>query len=62
MIHSEFTYLELGRQFESAPTPERSQDVLTEIRAKIDAERADERSDAYYLIERGRKEIRRERR
>ena len=62
MIHAEFTYLELGRRLEEAPSFKHFEAVMSDIHTKVEAEHADERNNAYYLIERGRKEIRETRR
>ena len=58
MKHSEHQYLDLGYRFEKARSPASTRSVAAEIRALLESETIEDRSDARYLIERGRQEAR----
>ena len=58
MKHAEAKYISLGFRYERAQSPEAGQAVAQAIRALMESERIDDRADARYLVERGRKEAR----
>lgn len=60
MKHPEAEYISLGYRLEKASTTERSRAILAQIREKMEQEEIDERGEARYLIERGRREAREE--
>lgn len=58
MIHSEAKYVQMGCKFEKAATPTQAQAIAETIRSMIEAEDIEDRAEARYLVERGRKEAR----
>lgn len=58
MIHSEAKYLQMGYKFEKAADPAQARAVAETIRRMIEAEDIEDRAEARYLVERGRKEAR----
>jgi hypothetical protein len=58
MKHAEVQYISLGFKYERAQSPKSGQAVAQAIRALMESERIDDRADARYLVERGRKEAR----
>jgi len=58
MKHTEAQYITLGYKYERAKSPEAGQAAAQAIRSLIEDEAIDDRADARYLIERGRKEAR----
>ena len=58
MVHSEAKYLQMGCKFEKAATPTQAQAIAETIRRMLEAEDIEDRAEARYLVERGRKEAR----
>ena len=58
MVHSEAKYLQMGYKFEKAATPTQAQAIAETIRRMLEAEDIEDRAEARYLVERGRKEAR----
>ena len=58
MKHAEAQYITLGYKYEKAKSPEAGQAAAQAIRSLMEDEAIDDRADARYLIERGRKEAR----
>lgn len=58
MIHAEAKYIQMGYKYEKAADPARARAVAEIIRRMIEAEAIEDRAEARYLIERGRKEAR----
>ena len=58
MKHSEHQYLDLGYRFERAGSPASTRSVAAEIRALLESETIEDRTEARHLVERGRQEAR----
>ena len=58
MKHAEAKYITLGYRYEKAKSSEAGQAAAQAIRSLMEEEAIDDRADARYLIERGRKEAR----
>lgn len=58
MIHPEAKYIQMGCKYEKASTPNQARAILETIRRMIEAEAIEDRAEARYLVERGRKEAR----
>ena len=58
MVHAEAKYVQMGYKFEKASDPSQARAVAETIRNMIEAESIEDRAEARYLVERGRKEAR----
>jgi len=58
MKAAESQYINLGYKYEKAKSPEAGQAAAQTIRTLLEAEAIEDRADARYLVERGRKEAR----
>ena len=58
MKHAEAKYITLGYKYEKAQNSEAGQAVAQAIRSLMEAETIEDREQARYLVERGRKEAR----
>lgn len=58
MIHSEAKYLQMGYKFEKVTNSTQARAIAETIRRMIEAEDIEDRAEARYLVERGRKEAR----
>ncbi len=58
MKHAEATYIDLGYKYERAQSPKSGQAVAQAIRALMEVETIEDRTEARYLVERGRQEAR----
>lgn len=58
MKAAESQYINLGYKYEKATSPEAGQAAAQAIRTFLEAESIEDRADARYLVERGRKEAR----
>lgn len=58
MIHAEAKYIQMGYKFEKAEDPAKARAVADTIRRMLEAEAIEDRAEARYLVERGRKEAR----
>jgi hypothetical protein len=58
MKNTESQYINLGYKYEKAKSPEAGQAAAQAIRTLLEAEAIEDRADARYLVERGRKEAR----
>ena len=58
MKHAEVQYISLGFRYERAQTPEAGQAAAQAIRSLLEAETIEDRTEARYLVERGRQEAR----
>jgi hypothetical protein len=58
MKNAEHIYIDLGYKYEQARSLETGQAVAHAIRTLLEAEAIEDRADARYLVERGRREAR----
>ena len=58
MKHAEVQYISLGFRYEQAKSPEAGQAAAQAIRTLLEAETIEDRTEARYLVERGRQEAR----
>lgn len=58
MKHTEATYIDLGFKYERAQTLGTGQAAAQAIRSLLESETIDDRTEARYLVERGRQEAR----
>ena len=58
MKHAEVQYISLGYKYEKAQSPAAGQAAAQAIRTLMESETIEDREQARYLIERGRKEAR----
>jgi hypothetical protein len=58
MKHAEVQYISLGYKYEKAKSPAAGQAAAQAIRTLMESETIEDREQARYLIERGRKEAR----
>ena len=58
MKHAEVQYISLGYKYEKAKSPAAGQAAAQAIRSLMEAETIEDREQARYLVERGRKEAR----
>jgi hypothetical protein len=58
MKHAEVQYISLGYKYEKAQSPAAGQAAAQAIRTLMEAETIEDREQARYLVERGRKEAR----
>jgi len=58
MKHAEVQYISLGYKYEKAQSPAAGQAAAQAIRTLMETETIEDREQARYLIERGRKEAR----
>jgi hypothetical protein len=58
MKHTEHEYIDLGYRFERAASPEVGQATAQAIRTLLESETIEDRTEARYLVERGRQEAR----
>jgi len=58
MKHAEVQYISLGFKYEQAQTPSAGQAAAQAIRSLLEAETIEDRTEARYLVERGRQEAR----
>jgi len=58
MNNAEHKYIDLGYKYEQAQSSEAGQAVAHAIRTLLETEAIEDRADARYLVERGRKEAR----
>jgi hypothetical protein len=58
MKHAEVQYISLGYKYEKAKSPAAGQAAAQAIRTLMEAEAIEDREQARYLVERGRKEAR----
>lgn len=58
MKHTEHQYIDLGYRFEKATSPAAGQATAQAIRTLLEAETIEDRTEARYLVERGRQEAR----
>ena len=58
MKHAEAKYIDLGLRYELARTPAAGTAIAQAIRTLLEAESIEDRTEARYLIERGRQEAR----
>lgn len=58
MKHAEVQYISLGFKYERATSPEAGQAAAQAIRTLLEAETIEDRTEARYLVERGRQEAR----
>ena len=58
MKHAAVQYISLGFKYERAQTPSAGQAAAQAIRSLLEAETIEDRTEARYLVERGRQEAR----
>ena len=58
MKHAEVQYISLGYRYEKATSHEAGQAAAQAIRTLLEAETIEDRTEARYLVERGRQEAR----
>lgn len=58
MKHAEVQYISLGFKYERAQSPAAGQAAAQAIRMLMESETIEDRAEARYLVERGRKEAR----
>lgn len=58
MKHAEVQYISLGFKYERAQSSEAGQAVAQAIRSLLEAETIEDRTEARYLVDRGRQEAR----
>ncbi len=58
MVHAESKYVQMGYKFEKAADPSKARAIAETIRNMLEAESIEDRAEARYLVERGRKEAR----
>jgi hypothetical protein len=58
MKHAAVQYISLGYKYEKAKSAEAGQAAAQAIRSLLEAETIEDRTEARYLVERGRKEAR----
>ena len=58
MKHTEAQYINLGYKYERAQSPSAGQAAAQAIRTLLEAETIEDRTEARYLVERGRQEAR----
>jgi len=58
VIHAEAKYIQMGYKYEKAASNDQARAVAGIIRRMIEAESIEDRAEARYLVERGRKEAR----
>jgi hypothetical protein len=58
MKHAEVQYISLGFKYERAQSPEAGTAIARAIRTLLEAETIEDRTEARYLVERGRQEAR----
>lgn len=58
MKHAQADYINLGYKYERASTPKSGQAIAQAIRSLLETETIEDRTEARYLVERGRKEAR----
>lgn len=58
MKHAEAKYINLGYEYERAQSPEAGTAVAQAIRSLLEAETIEDRTEARYLVDRGRQEAR----
>jgi len=58
MKHAAVQYISLGFRYERAQTPEAGTAIAQAIRSLLEAETIEDRTEARYLVDRGRQEAR----
>ena len=58
MKHTEAQYISLGYKYERAQSPSAGQAAAQALRTLLEAETIEDRTEARYLVERGRQEAR----
>lgn len=58
MVHAGSKYVQMGYKFEKAADPSKARAIAETIRNMLEAEAIEDRAEARYLVERGRKEAR----
>jgi hypothetical protein len=58
MKHSEYEYIDLGYRYEQAQSADSGRALANAIRTLLESETIEDRTDARYLVERGRQEAR----